>query len=349
MSSGSALDAQRPDLAVRNAVVQNTLTVNGHLQARTATVQHLDVAGDLTVNGTLEAQQEIVQDLLITDTLTVAHNPTVGHVLTCVNADGEAAWAPGGGGGGISQVDTGAGLTGGPITTTGTISVANAGITNAMLQNPSLTVAAGAGLSGGGLVPLGGSTSLALPAVAGNVGSFTSANVTVDTFGRVTAASNGAAGVTGSGTADTFPIWTGANTLGDSGTIFKIGTTTWISGPTELTLATPGQLSLRGTTASSVTPGPNVTVLGSSVVNNMAGLINLSLANTPNRYGFTVVAGSSVDKPLIFVTPLPMDNGAASAPTEWGVVDVTGTNFSVVFTSTVASVSWSYMRVNLRL
>jgi len=45
----------------------------------------------------------------------------------------------GGGGGTVTQVNTGAGLTGGPITTTGTISVANDGITNEMLQNNSVT------------------------------------------------------------------------------------------------------------------------------------------------------------------------------------------------------------------
>src|SRR6185436_19264323 len=61
-----------------------------------------------------------------------------------------------------TSVATGAGLTGGPITATGTIAIASGGVTNAMLQSPSLTVTAGAGLSGGGSVALGGSVSLAL-------------------------------------------------------------------------------------------------------------------------------------------------------------------------------------------
>lgn len=64
------------------------------------------------------------------------------------------------GAGTVTKVNSGAGLTGGPITTTGTLSIAAGGVTNAMLAHPSLTVTAGTGLSGGGAVALGGSTTL---------------------------------------------------------------------------------------------------------------------------------------------------------------------------------------------
>uniref|UniRef100_A0A7V2ZMJ2 Uncharacterized protein n=1 Tax=Ignavibacterium album TaxID=591197 RepID=A0A7V2ZMJ2_9BACT len=47
--------------------------------------------------------------------------------------------AASGAGGTVTQVNTGAGLTGGPITTTGTISIANDGVTTAMIQNNSVT------------------------------------------------------------------------------------------------------------------------------------------------------------------------------------------------------------------
>lgn len=63
-------------------------------------------------------------------------------------------------GGTVTSVSTGAGLTGGPITKTGTISIPAAGVTNAMLANPSVTVEAGSGLSGGGTVVLGGAVML---------------------------------------------------------------------------------------------------------------------------------------------------------------------------------------------
>ncbi|MFY9662008.1 MAG: hypothetical protein WAJ97_15385, partial [Terriglobales bacterium] len=67
---------------------------------------------------------------------------------------------PGAGNGTVTSVATGAGLTGGPITKTGTISIPSAGVTNAMLANPSVTITAGSGLSGGGTVALGNTITL---------------------------------------------------------------------------------------------------------------------------------------------------------------------------------------------
>src|SRR6516162_9189527 len=62
----------------------------------------------------------------------------------------------------VTSVGSGPGLTGGPITTSGTLSIANGGVTNSMLANPALTVKAGTDLLGGGVVSLGGSTTLNL-------------------------------------------------------------------------------------------------------------------------------------------------------------------------------------------
>ncbi|MBI5478639.1 MAG: tail fiber domain-containing protein [Deltaproteobacteria bacterium] len=75
-------------------------------------------------------------------------------------------------GGTVTSVATGAGLTGGPITITGTISIPNAGVTNAMLADSTVTVSPGTGLSGGGAVALGGTTtlSLATPVTVANGG-----------------------------------------------------------------------------------------------------------------------------------------------------------------------------------
>ncbi len=60
----------------------------------------------------------------------------------------------------VVQVNTGPGLAGGPITTSGTISISNRGVSNAMLQNSNVTVNAGSGLTGGGSVALGGATTM---------------------------------------------------------------------------------------------------------------------------------------------------------------------------------------------
>ncbi len=68
----------------------------------------------------------------------------------------------------VVQVNTGPGLTGGPITGSGTISIPAGGISNAMLQNPGVTLNAGSGLSGGGGVALGGAITLSANLVHNN-------------------------------------------------------------------------------------------------------------------------------------------------------------------------------------
>jgi hypothetical protein len=60
----------------------------------------------------------------------------------------------------ITQINTGAGLTGGPIFSNGTISIATGGVTNTLLQNSTINVVPGTGLSGGGVIPLGGAVTL---------------------------------------------------------------------------------------------------------------------------------------------------------------------------------------------
>jgi hypothetical protein len=71
----------------------------------------------------------------------------------------------------VTNIATGTGLTGGPITKTGTISIAPKGVTNNLLANSSITVTAGTGLSGGGTVGLGGTVTLtnSAPGLGGTV------------------------------------------------------------------------------------------------------------------------------------------------------------------------------------
>ncbi len=68
--------------------------------------------------------------------------------------------APQAKGGTVTQIATGAGLTGGPITGSGTISIPTGGVSNTMLANSGITVTTSTGLTGGGTVALGGSLTL---------------------------------------------------------------------------------------------------------------------------------------------------------------------------------------------
>jgi hypothetical protein len=112
-----------------------------------------------------------------------------------------------GSGGTVTSISTGAGLTGGTITKTGTISIPAGGITNSLLADSSIKVLAGSGLSGGGTVALGGSVTLSsnISGAADGMAYFSSpASVTstaAPTDGQILIGSTGEAPVLGTLTA----------------------------------------------------------------------------------------------------------------------------------------------------
>jgi hypothetical protein len=144
------------DAAAQGTVtsVGGTGTVNGITLTGTVTS-----SGNLTLGGTLSGVSLSTQ---VTGTLPVANGGTgqttftdgqllignstgntlakstltAGSGITITNGAGTITIAASGGGT-VTQVSTGTGLTGGPITTTGTISVATNGITNALLRQSS--------------------------------------------------------------------------------------------------------------------------------------------------------------------------------------------------------------------
>ncbi|BDQ03413.1 hypothetical protein [Ignavibacterium sp.] len=139
--------------------------------------------------------------------------------------------ASGGGGGTVTQINTGAGLTGGPITTTGTISVANDGITTAMLQNNSVTSSK---IADGTITATDIANSQVVKSINNlkdNVNLVAGSNITITPSGQNLTISSTSGGIGGSGTTNYIPLFTGSSTLGSSvlyqsGSKIGIGTTT---------------------------------------------------------------------------------------------------------------------------
>jgi hypothetical protein len=198
-------------LKVPSAGITNTMLQNSKITLNSST------AGGLTVPGAMSLGSTYTIGLKTCSSKQVLQYS--GTSWGCANA----------GTGSVTSVASGSGLTGGPITTTGTLSIATAGVTNTMLKNSSLTVTAGTGLTGGGSVALGAATTLnintAVVPQLNTPNSFTQALSvnTTNPFGSIQATGTGEAIVGTMTTNDFFtPAILGNATASGSGTTIGV-------------------------------------------------------------------------------------------------------------------------------
>jgi hypothetical protein len=148
-------------------------------------------------------------------------------------------------------------------------------IPNANLLNSSLTITAGTGLTGGGLVALGGSTTLSLASTAVTPGSYTYSSITVNAQGQITAASSGVSPVTSVALSAPSIFTVSGSPVTSTGTLTFTSNTQLANlvyaGPTTGAAAVPTFRSL--VVADLPTNIPNANLQNSSITVNTAGSV----------------------------------------------------------------------------